>query len=47
MTSTGAGLLVRGVFLIIIALGLLITYKCIQGQREHARKCREYARNKK
>jgi hypothetical protein len=47
MNSTGAGLLVRGVFLIIILVGVLIAYKSIQGKRDHARKCREYERNKK
>ena len=47
MNSTGAGLLVRGVFLIIIVVGVLIAYKSIQGKRDHARKCKEYERNKK
>jgi len=47
VNSTGAGILVKGVLLIIIVVGVLIAYKSIQGKRDHARKCREYERNKK
>jgi predicted negative regulator of RcsB-dependent stress response len=47
MTTVGAGILIKLVFIIIIGLGVLIAYKSFQGKRDHARKCREYERNKK
>lgn len=45
MTAWVAGVLVRGVFLLVIGLGVLITYKSIQGKREHLKQCREYKRS--
>jgi uncharacterized membrane protein (DUF373 family) len=47
MNSTGVGLLVRGVFLIIILVGVLIAYHSYKEHQQHKQRCKEYNRNKK